>query len=155
MKCMLHLADFALYGFFWADWAAAATLLEYAEHPETNMQIVAAVRLASRLAREHACTPQLNPDASAEKSLKPLSGLIPVPSGLSPSLLTLSDSVSLCICSSHDMITHERGCFCPGRPGNRALIIPGRTATTRTRTCADAQASVRRTRSALRPQTCP
>ena len=56
------------------------------------MQIVAAVRLASRLAREHACTPQLNPDASAEKSLKPLSGLIPVPSGLSPSLLTLSDS---------------------------------------------------------------
>ena len=95
---MLHLADFALHGFFWADWAAAATLLEYAEHPETNMQIVAAVRLASRLAREHACTPQLNPDASAEKSLKPLSGLIPVPSGLSPSLLTLSDSVSLCIC---------------------------------------------------------
>ena len=105
---MLHLADFALYGFFWADWAAAATLLEYAEHPETNMQIVAAVRLASRLAREHACTPQLNPDASAEKSLKPLSGLIPVPSGLSPSLLTLSDSVSLCICSSHDMsLTRE------------------------------------------------
>ena len=88
MKCMLHLADFALYVFFWADWAAAATLRgPYAEHPETiNMQIVAAVRLASRLAREHACTPQLNPDASAEKSLKPLSGLIPVPSGLSPSL---------------------------------------------------------------------
>ena len=27
MKCMLHLADFALYGFFWADWAAAAKLL--------------------------------------------------------------------------------------------------------------------------------
>ena len=75
------------------------------------MQIVAAVRLASRLAREHACTPQLNPDASAEKSLKPLSGLIPVPSGLSPSLLTLSDSVSLCICivltSRHESLTRE------------------------------------------------
>ena len=69
MKCMLHLADFALYVFFWADWAAAATLLgPYAEHPETNMQIVAAVRLASRLAREHACTPQLNPGMPALKS---------------------------------------------------------------------------------------